>query len=211
MKVYSFTKKEEYAHAILHGIGALFSLIALVLLIIYATSNGNLWHIVSVAIFGITMLLMYLASTIVHSLPPGKWKDRFLIIDHVSIYLFIAGSYTPFLLVHLRGEIGWTLFFIVWGFAIAGIIFKIFFVKKLILLSTLLYILMGWLMLIAWDPLTSIMHERGVKLLVIGGVLYTSGTIFYIWRSFPFHHAVWHAFVLAGSAFHFFTVLYYVL
>ncbi|MUK90234.1 hemolysin III family protein [Ornithinibacillus sp. L9] len=211
MKVYSFSKKEEIVHAITHGIGAVLSMIGLILLISYAKITGDLWQIVSVTIFGITMLMMYLASTIVHSLPKGKWKDLFLIFDHATIYLFIAGSYTPFLLVHLRGEIGWTLFIIVWGIAIIGIIFKVFYVKRFIILSTIFYILMGWLIIIAWEPLTTMMHDTGVTLLVTGGLFYTIGTIFYIWRGFPYHHAVWHLFVLVGSAFHFFTVFYYVI
>ncbi len=211
MEIHTFTKKEEIINAITHGIGALLSIAGLVLLIIFASLNGNPWQIVSVSIFGTTMLIMYLSSTVVHSLPEGKWKDIFQIFDHSSIYLFIAGSYTPFLLVHLRDELGWILFGTVWGIAIVGVIFKIFFVKKFLVLSTLFYVLMGWLITLVWNPLTAIMDGTGMLLLMIGGLFYTLGAIFYIWRGFIYHHAVWHLFVLAGSIFHFFTVFYYVI
>src|SRR5690625_4471803 len=134
--------------------------------------------IVSVTIFGITMLLMYLASTIVHSLPDGKCKDIFQIFDHSSIYLFIAGTYTPFLLVHLRGVIGWILFGVIWGIALTGVIFKVFFVERFLILSTLFYVIMGWLIVLVWNPLTTAMHGQGILLLVIGGIIYTIGAIF---------------------------------
>lgn len=211
MTTHTYTKQEEIAHAITHGIGALLSIAGLVLLIIYASLNGSPWQIVSVTIFGVTMLFMYSTSTIVHSLPEGKWKDIFQIFDHSSIYLFIAGTYTPLLLVLLRGEISWILFGIVWGIAICGIVFKIFFVKKFLVLSTIFYIAMGWLIILVWGPLTSVMHENGILLLITGGIFYTVGAIFYVWRSFPYHHAVWHLFVIAGSAFHFFSIFYYVI
>lgn len=211
MSTHTYTKQEEIVHAITHGFGVLLSIAGLILLIVYASINGNPWQIVSVTIFGVTMLLMYLTSTIVHSLPVGKGKDLFQIFDHASIYLFIAGTYTPILLVLLRETVGWTVFGIIWGIAITGIVFKIFFVKKFLFLSTVIYVLMGWLIVFIWQPLTAIMNENGVLLLVIGGLFYTIGAIFYVWRSFSYHHAVWHLFVLAGSAFHFFSVFYYVI
>ncbi|HLQ97717.1 MAG TPA: hemolysin III family protein, partial [Candidatus Dormibacteraeota bacterium] len=203
-----FTKREEIAHSITHGIGAILSIAGLVLLIVFSSLSGNPWKIVSVTIFGITMLLMYLSSTIVHSLPVGKWKDIFQIFDHSSIYLFIAGTYTPFLLVHLRSGIGWTLFGVIWGIAIIGIIFKVFFVKRFLILSTIFYILMGWLIVLVWEPLNQTVHNNGIMLLVIGGILYTIGTIFFIWRKIPYHHVIWHLFVLAGSICHFFAIFY---
>jgi len=206
-----FTKREEIAHSITHGIGAILSIAGLVLLIVFSSLSGNPWKIVSVTIFGITMLLMYLSSTIVHSLPVGKWKDIFQIFDHSSIYLFIAGTYTPFLLVHLRSGIGWTLFGVIWGIAIIGIIFKVFFVKRFLILSTIFYILMGWLIVLVWEPLNQTVHNNGIMLLVIGGILYTIGTIFFIWRKIPYHHVIWHLFVLAGSICHFFAIFYYVI
>ncbi|ASK63649.1 hemolysin D [Virgibacillus phasianinus] len=211
MRTHTFSKKEEIAHAITHGIGALLSIVALVLLIAYATINGDPWQTMSVTIFGLTMFFMYICSTIVHSLPEGKWKDIFQIFDHSSIYLFIAGSYTPLLLIVLQGQIGWLLFGIVWGIALVGVAFKIFFVKRFVVLSTIMYILMGWIIVFAWRPLTEAFDEKGLLLLVVGGVFYTVGAIFYVWRGFPYHHAVWHLFVLAGSAFHFFTIFYFVI
>lgn len=211
MNIQTFTKKEEIAHAITHGIGALLSIAGLVLLIVFASLKGNPWLIVSVTIFGVSMLLMYLSSTIVHSLPKGKWKDIFQIFDHSSIYLFIAGTYTPFLLVHLRSEIGWILFGIIWGIALSGIVFKIFFVKKFFVLSTIFYIVMGWLVVLVWGPLTVVMDGAGLMLLGIGGIFYTVGALFYMWRRIPYHHVIWHLFVLAGSTFHFFSIFYYVI
>ncbi len=206
-----FSKKEEMAHAITHGIGALLSVIALIFLISYASINGDILTIVSVIVFGCTMLLMYLSSTIVHSLPVGKCKDVFLIIDHTSIYFFIAGTYTPLLLISIEGTIGWTLFGIVWGIAFIGSILKVFFVKRFIVLSTLTYILMGWLIVIVWRPLSEAMHQNGLILLILGGFFYTTGAFFYIWKKIPYHHVIWHVFVMLGSAFHFFTILYYVI
>lgn len=211
MDVHTFTKKEEIAHAITHGIGALLSIAALVLLIVFSSFQGGAVLIVSVTIFGSTMLLMYVASTIVHSLPINKWKNIFLIVDHAMIYLFIAGTYTPFVLALIKGPLGWTLFGIVWGIAVAGIILKLFFVKKFVILSTLAYIFMGWLIVFAWKPLTEAMHMNGIILLVTGGIVYTVGAIFYVWKGFPYHHVIWHLFVIIGSALHFFAILYYVI
>lgn len=204
-----FTKGEEVANAITHGIGALLSIAALVLLIVDAAMHGNAWHIVSFTLFGSTMLLMYICSTMLHSLPRGKAKDIFEIFDHSSIYFFIAGTYTPFLFLVVKGWVGWTIFGIVWGLAIGGTIFKSFFAKKFVLYSTLLYVIMGWLIIFAWEPLVTNLHPNGILLLVIGGVLYTVGSIFYVWRGFKYHHTLWHLFVIGGSIAHFFCVLVY--
>ncbi|WP_276913729.1 PAQR family membrane homeostasis protein TrhA [Aneurinibacillus aneurinilyticus] len=206
-----FTKKEEVANAIIHGIGAVLSVIALITLIIAANESGTAWHVTSFTIYGVTMLLLYVSSTLVHSFPQGRVKDIFEICDHASIYLFIAGTYTPFLFLVVKGALGWTLFGIVWGMALVGVIFKLFFTKKFLYLSTVLYIIMGWLIVFAWKPLVMSLAPGGLVLLVIGGVLYTVGAVFYVWRMFPFHHAVWHVFVLAGTVVHFFGVFYYLL
>ncbi|MFD1017988.1 PAQR family membrane homeostasis protein TrhA [Thalassobacillus hwangdonensis] len=211
MTTHTFTKREEISHAITHGIGVLLSIAALVLLIVFASLKGNAWHIVSVSIYGATMLLMYTSSTLVHSFPKGKAKDLFEIFDHSAIYLFIAGTYTPIMLVPLRGTLGWTIFGIVWGIALLGIIFKVFFVKRFVVLSTAFYVLMGWLIVLAWGPLTAELPAAGITYLVVGGVLYSIGSIFYVWRSFPFHHMVWHLFVLGGSILHFFTIFFYII
>ncbi|MCH1626376.1 PAQR family membrane homeostasis protein TrhA [Ferdinandcohnia quinoae] len=205
------TLKEEIANAITHGVGVLLSIPALVLLIVFAAKYGNAWHVVSFSIFGSTMLLLYLFSTLLHSIHHPKANKVFAILDHSAIYLLIAGTYTPFVLVTLRSWLGWTLFGIVWGLAIIGILFKVFFVGKFMVLSTVFYILMGWLIIIGIKPLYSSLEIEGFILLLSGGILYTVGAIFYMWRRLPFNHAIWHGFVLAGSAAMFFCVLFYVL
>lgn len=206
-KTKTFSKKEEIANSITHGIGATLSLAALVILIVYASLYGNAWHIVSFSLFGTTMLLLYVFSTLVHSLPIGKAKKVFEILDHAGIYFFIAGTYTPFLLVALRGALGWTLFGIIWGLAIFGTVFKAFFVDRFVKLSTILYIVIGWLIVVAWKPLVASVSTKGIVFLVIGGVLYSFGAIFYVWKGFKYHHAIWHLFVVAGSIMHFFAVM----
>ena len=206
-----YTKKEEVANAITHGIGVLLSIAALVFLIIFSAQQGNAWHVTAATIYGVSMLTLFVASTLVHSFPEGKAKDVFEIFDHSAIYFFIAGTYTPIMLIAVHGTLGWTLLSIVWAVAIVGTVFKAFFVKKFLFLSTLLYIAMGWMIVIAWGPLSANLPATGVNLLMIGGLLYTVGAIFYVWRGFPFHHAVWHLFVLGGSAAHFFAVLLYIL
>lgn len=208
---HTFSKQEEKANSITHGIGALLSISALVILIVYSSLYGTAWHVVSFTIFGGTMFILYMSSTLLHSFPEGKAKDVFEILDHSSIYFFIAGTYTPFLLVVIKGTMGWTLFGIVWGLAIAGTVFKCFFVKKYLVTSTALYVVMGWLIVFAWKPLVNNLSSDGMMYLVIGGALYTLGAIFYVWRGFKYHHAVWHLFVIGGSVAHFFCVLFYVL
>jgi hemolysin III len=203
-----FSRKEEIANATIHGIGAALSVAAIVLLIVFSSLEGTALHVVSFLIYGVTMLLLYLSSTLVHSFPEGKTKDLFEIFDHSAIYLFIAGSYTPILFHVVQGTLGWVLFGVVWGLAVMG---KSFFTKKFLVTSTILYILMGWLIVLAWKPLMLNLSGNGLTLLIIGGLLYTVGTVFYVWRSFPFHHAIWHVFVLAGSIFHFFVILLYIL
>ncbi|MFJ5623778.1 hemolysin III family protein [Peribacillus loiseleuriae] len=206
-----YTKKEEVANAITHGIGVLLSIAALVFLIIFSAKQGNAWYVTAATIYGISMITLFVASTLVHSFPEGKAKDVFEIFDHSAIYFFIAGTYTPIMLIAVHGTLGWTLLSIVWGVAVVGTVFKTFFVKKFLFLSTLLYIAMGWMIVIAWGPLSSNLPAMGINLLMIGGLLYTVGAIFYVWRGFPYHHAVWHLFVLGGSATHFFAVLLYIL
>ncbi|WP_100373501.1 PAQR family membrane homeostasis protein TrhA [Bacillus sp. FJAT-45037] len=208
---HTFTKGEEIANAITHGIGILLSIVGLVLLIVYSSLYGNAWHVVSFTIFGVTMLLLYFSSTMLHALPKGKAKNVFEILDHSSIYLFIAGSYTPILFIVVEGSRGWALFGIVWGLAAIGIVFKAFFVKRFMFLSTLFYVAMGWLAIFAIGPIMENLSYMGLAFLVGGGLCYTLGTIFYVWRGFKFHHAVWHLFVLAGSVMHFFLVLLFIL
>jgi hemolysin III len=202
-----FSKREEIANAIIHGIGAVFSVAALVILIVSSVMHGTAWHVVSFTLFGSSMILLYLSSTLVHGFPAGRVKDFFEIMDHSAIYFFIAGTYTPFLFLAIKGTLGWTLFGIVWGLAIAGTVFKAFFVKRFLHTSTLLYVVMGWLLVFGWKPLLENVSSQGIILLAIGGILYTVGAVFYVWRGFTYHHAVWHVFVLAASILHFFAVM----
>src|SRR5699024_5526207 len=204
---HTFTKKEEIANSVTHGVGTALSIAALVLLIVFASIHGNAWHVVRFTLLRSTILFLYLFSTLLHSFPPGKAKSVFEIFDHSAIYFFIAGTYTPFLFIAVKGALGWTLFGIVWGFAIAGTVFKAFFVKRFLYVSTILYILLGWLIVFAWGPLSANASLVGMIMLVIGGILYSIGAIFYVWRGFRFHHAIWHIFVLGGSIFHFFAVM----
>jgi len=202
-----FSKREEIANATIHGIGAIFSIATLVILIVSSAIHGSVWHVVSFTLFGSSMVLLYLSSTLVHSFPAGRVKDFFEIMDHSAIYFFIAGTYTPFLFLAIKGTLGWTLFGIVWGLAIGGTVFKSFFVKRFLHASTLLYVVMGWLMVFGWKPLLENVSSQGLILLAIGGILYTVGAVFYVWRGFTYHHAVWHVFVLAASVLHFFAVM----
>ncbi len=150
------------------------------------------------------MIILYFFSTMLHSFRPSKAKRFFAILDHSAIYLLIAGTYTPFLLVSIRGALGWTLFGIIWGLAIGGIVFKFIFVDRFNLISTLFYILMGWMIIIAIKPLYESITGTGFTLLLIGGILYSFGAIFYIWEKLPYNHAIWHLFVIAGSSFMYF-------
>lgn len=208
---HTYTRREEIANAITHGVGVLFSIAALVLLIVYSAKEGTTAHVVSFTIYGASMLLLYMSSTLLHSLHEGKAKDILEIIDHASIYVFIAGSYTPILLVVVQGTLGITLLSIVWSIALFGIIFKVFFTKRYLFLSTVIYLLMGWMIVFVFEPVIASLESNGIIMLVAGGLLYTLGTIFYMWRLFPYHHAVWHLFVVGGSVFHFFTIFFYVL
>lgn len=195
------------ANGISHGIGTILSIIGLVVLIISAAMHGTAWHVVSFSIFGSTMILLYLASTLYHSLPRPAWKTVLKKMDHAAIYLLIAGTYTPFMLVSLRGPWGWSLFGVIWGLAIAGVFLKVFFVHKFPRLSTIIYICMGWLCIIAFKEMLIHVPQFSLILLVAGGLSYTVGAVFYAWKKLPFNHAVWHVFVLMGSSLHYFSVL----
>ncbi len=206
-----FTRKEELWNSISHGAGAAFAVAALVLISVYAGGTGDQWKIVGGVIFGVSLVVLFLASTLYHGFKEGKAKDVFEIIDHSAIFILIAGTYTPFTLVNLRGPVGWTIFGIIWTLTLAGIVYKIFFVRKFVIFSTLLYIFMGWLIVFAIGPLSQTLSSGGLFWLVMGGVLYTLGTPFYIIRRIPYNHAIWHFFVLGGSVCHFITVFFYVI
>jgi len=210
-QIRAYRYREELLNSITHGTGVLLSIAALVLLIVFSSIYGDRGHVVSCTIFGITLILLYTASTLYHSFQKPKIKNVLKIIDHSCIYLLIAGTYTPFLLVTLRGVLGWTMFAVVWFLAIIGVVFKIFFVHRFKIISTIAYLLMGWLVVFAIKPLFGSMPTGGIMWLFAGGLAYSLGVIFYVWKTLPFNHAICHMFVLAGSACHFFAVLFYVL
>jgi len=207
---------EEIANAITHGVGALFSIVALTIMVIFAALYGNVWQIVSVAIYGGTLVLLYTMSTLYHAITNARAKKVLKIFDHICIYLLIAGTYTPFTLVVLRNEgmIGWTIFILIWLIAIIGIIFSTLFIGKAKILSTLAYILMGWVVVFAMPQLIDVMKTNnamtGIYWLLAGGIAYTVGTIFYIFK-IKYFHSIWHCFVLLGSVFHFISVMFFVL
>ena len=197
---------EELWNTLTHGIGAVASVAAGAVLIVFAALYGNAWQIVGASIFVAALVLLYTASTVYHGALHPVWKKRLEILDHSAIYVLIAGTYTPFLLVTLNGPWGWSLFGVVWGLAVVGIGFKLFFTGRFELLSTLIYVLMGWLIVVAIQPLTASMSAWGLAWLVAGGLAYTVGTYFYLNKKLRFAHPVWHLFVLAGSACHFVSV-----
>lgn len=202
-----YSTGEEIANAITHGIGALLAVAALVVLVVIAALRGTVWHVVSFSVFGGTLVLLYFASTLYHSITNERAKHVFHKFDHIFIYLLIAGTYTPFCLTALRGWVGWTVFGVVWGCAILGTVVKAITVGKHVKLSTLLYVLMGWVILLAIKPLYESMPFNGFALLVAGGLSYTAGTIFFIRDHVKYNHSAWHLFVIGGSVLHFFSVL----
>ena len=203
-----FPLGEELANFISHAAGGVLSVAALVILIIRAVSLGNTLDIVSFAIFGTALVLMYTTSSIFHALKWNKAKEVFEILDHSVIYVLIASTYTPFLLIIVGGKDGITLLVIEWLICILGIVFKSFFVQKFVVFSTLLYIIMGWLVVFVWNDLLANISNISLFFLILGGILYTIGTLFYMWRLFKYHHLVWHIFVIFGSIAHFFAVYF---
>ena len=201
----------ETANSITHGIGTLLAVTALVLLVVFAAIHGNAWHIVSFSIYGTTLVLLYLSSTLYHSIQKPRAKKVLRIVDHSAIFLLIAGTYTPFTLVTLRESGGWIMFGIIWGLALLGIAYKIFFINRHVVLSALFYLLMGWLIVFSLRDLVANLPLNGIVFLAAGGLSYTLGMFFYAGREKLFMHAVWHLFVLGGSICHFFAVLFYVL
>ncbi len=202
---------EEVANSVTAGAGFLLSIAGLVLLIVAASFHGNVWHITSSSIYGSTLVLSYGAFTLYHVLRSERVKHLFQIFDHASIYLLIAGTYTPFTLVSLRGNLGWTLFGLVWGFTLLGILFKVFFTGRFEVLSVITYLFMGWLIMIAAKPLLALLPRGGIWWLAAGGLLYTTGVLFYAVEKIPYNHAIWHLFVLGGSTCHFLAVMFYVI
>ena len=213
-----YTLGEEIANSIIHGLGVGLSVAALTMLIVFAVQSGNPWALASAIVYGLSLVLEYTASTLYHSFPQPKVKHVFKILDHAGIYLLIAGSYTPFTLVTLRnvpfGNLqngGMWLFALVWALAIAGISTEAFWTYRPRWLSAAVYLAMGWLVVLAIQPLAASLPPAGLWLLVAGGLSYTVGTIFYVLKKVPYMHAIWHVFVLAGSILHFIAVLVFVI
>jgi len=200
---------EEIANSITHGVGAALSIAAMVILIFIASQYRDAWRIVSFAIYGSSLFMLYLASTLYHAFTHEKTKQFFRLMDHSSIFLLIAGTYTPPTLIAMRGVWGWTLFGLIWAMAVGGLIFEIIFIGRYKLISVGIYVAMGWLAIIAIKPMIEMLPEGMMKWIVLGGLFYTFGIIFYIWKKIPYNHAVWHLFVMAGSAMHFFGMLFY--
>ena len=202
-----YTRGEEIANASTHGLGVLLSLAGSVILIIKAAQQYEILYLISFSVFGIALFLLYSTSTLYHIVPPSPTKKILKILDHSAIFLLIAGTYTPFLLIVIGGSFGWIMFGTIWFIAISGILMKTLFFAKFQKLSLLLYILMGWMVVFASGELLENINELSLLLLAIGGFCYTFGVIFYVWRKLPYNHAVWHLFVLGGSISHYFSVL----
>lgn len=206
-----YSPLEERLNVISHGIGVILGIVALVFLVIHASQNGTASHIVSFSIYGASIIVLYLASTLYHVSRKPTARKRLRIFDHAAIYILIAGTYTPFTLVTLDGALGWTIFGLVWGFALVGIILKLFYTGRFDKLSTLMYVCMGWLIIFAIKPLIANFSSEGLFWLLAGGIAYTIGAILYSFQKLPLNHAIFHVFVLAGSIFHFVSVYAYVL
>ncbi len=203
----SHLSSEELANSLTHGVGLALSIAGFIVLVVLAAMRGSAWRIVSCAVYGTTLICLYTASTLYHGIPSRRLKRILKVCDHSAIYLLIAGTYTPFLLVNLRGSWGWSLFAVIWGLTMAGILFKVWFVGHFSVFSTAVYLLMGWLALVAVKPMLLRVPRSGLLWLLAGGVLCTVGVVFYAWKKVPYNHAIWHGFVLAGSTCHYFAVL----
>lgn len=208
-KIYrDLTSGEEIVNSITHGIGALLSVVALVVLIVVAGNHGDALHLVSFSIYGSTLILLYLSSTLYHSFSSPRIKNLFARFDHVSIFLLIAGTYTPILLTSIRGVWGWTLFGIIWGLALVGAVIRSIYLHRFRKLMVAVYLLMGWMFVIAGKQVYLSLPSISLTFLILGGIAYSVGVIFYMWRKLPYSHGIWHLFVLAGSVLHFFAIYF---
>jgi hemolysin III len=210
-KIRAYTLGEEIANSIIHGLGVGLSIAALAILLVYAGQSHNGWAIGSAIVYGLSLVLEYTASTLYHSFPQERVKHIFKILDHCGIYVLIAGTYTPYCLVTLRGQGGLIVFGVIWSFAIAGIVAEAFWTYRPRWLSAAVYLGMGWMIVFSIRPLVATLPAAGIWLLVAGGLCYTFGTVFYVMKRVRYMHAVWHLFVLAGSILHFLSVLLFVI
>jgi len=210
-EIFKFTIEEEIWNGITHGIGTGLSIAGLTILVVLASIYGDSWRVVSFSIYGGSLVLLYLASTLYHSIQIPKVKQILRRFDHAAIYLLIAGTYTPFLLVSMRGRLGWILLGVVWGIALLGIVFRTIFFGRFETLATIGYVAMGWLIVVAFKEMLVAIPPGGIELIIAGGLSYTVGVIFYAWKKIPYNHAIWHLFVLGGSICHYFAMLFHVL
>ena len=201
---------EEVANTVTHGFGLFLSIVGFVFLVVMASVKGDAWHIASSTVYGLSLVVLYAASTFYHGATSPKLKPVLQIVDHCCIYLLIAGSYTPFTLIVLRGSFGYSLFFFAWTFALVGILLKVFFGKRFPVVSVISYLLMGWVGVFAVEPLLAALGFVPIALVVAGGISYSLGVIFFAWKRIRHHHAIWHVFVLAGSIFHYLAIAIYV-
>jgi hemolysin III len=210
-----FSDKEDLANAISHSAGAVLSLAALVIMVVFSSKNGNAWHIVSGSVFGFSMIFLYSSSAIAHWLKEGKWKDAFFTLDQIAIFILIAGTYTPLSLIALHGAVGWVVFGIEWGLALIGIMRllsrKNIFESGVGILDILIYVAMGWLVLLFSGPVLKNIPVAGFIWIITGGLFYSIGILFFKIAKFPFHHLIWHLLVIAGTFSHFIAVFFYVL
>ena len=206
-----YSHAEERVNIISHAFGFVLSVVALVLLVRHASIYGDVWHVVSYSVFGVSLMVLYSASTVYHSAKNPKFRRRMRIVDHASIYVLIAGTYTPFTLVTLNGFTGWVVFGVTWGMAVIGIVLKLFYTGRYDAISTLMYVFMGWIIVFAINPLIENLSSDGLFWLVAGGMAYTTGAILYSIKKIKFNHAIFHLFVLLGSFCHFISVYFYIL
>lgn len=208
-----YSKLEEWLHSITHGIGAVLSLTGMVVLLVMTslTAHVDAWKLVSFSIYGLSLILLYTASSLYHGVQQPRVKKLFKLFDHCAIFLLIAGTYTPFLLVNMRGPVGWTLFAIIWSLAIGGITLKLLWPNRFRFIRVMIYLLMGWLIVFAYGDIVANINPLGMNLLVSGGVIYTVGVLFYLVRQIPFNHTIWHLFCIGGSVCHYFAMVYGVL
>jgi len=205
-----YSSIEEWANSLTHGIGAVLAVVGWVVMLAVTIGQGDAWQIVSASIYGTTLIFMFLASTLYHAIQHPNIRKILRQIDHLAILYLIAGSYTPFTLVTLNGAWGWTIFGIVWGLTLVGTVLQLSPARHIKALMVTLYLLMGWVVIIAIKPLVANLSANGLGLLVAGGLAYTGGVVFYVNKRIPFNHAIWHMFVLAGAMLHFFAILLYV-
>lgn len=209
--IFRYSRGEEIANSITHGVGIILAIGGLAVLTGFASLYGNAWHITSCAIFGAALIILYSASTLYHAIQHPKAKSILRILDHSAILVLIAGTYTPFSLVNLRGPWGWSLFGVIWGLALLGIVIETSRLRRFRAALITLYVIMGWAVIAAVQPMLASVGNGGLWLLLAGGLSYTGGIVFYVWRKLPYNHAIWHLFVLAGSTLHFFAILLYVI